>query len=421
MNGVRPGRVLALVMVTLVALLARLLLLPVACRWRRDQRAYAVLGRDDGLFTDNAKYFFCWLAMQRNEKCDATFLSDRPEVVAALRAVGVNALRCSSPAAWLLLLRAGTLVLDGVDARPVRKALYAGARVIQIWHGIPLKEIELPLFNRRLQELSLPLRVVQRIQKFIIGRYPVYDILVCTSDAMKATVFSRCFRAHEIVATGYPRNDIFWSETPEHNSLIRINVDDAALNRIRSHQRKIGKVILYMPTFRGEGLEAPREWGLDLEALAAFGAEHQMLIVLKLHPLVGNALIDLPEGVLLLDSQSDAYPLLRFTDLLITDYSSVYFDYLLLNRPVVFFPFDYDSYVSSDRSLLFDYGAVTPGPCVMTNGHLLEALYEILVRGDDRWGDARKKLCECMFNDVNAKASQRLFDVLQRDELRSQK
>ena len=62
------------------------------------------------------------------------------------------------------------------------------------------------------------------------------------------------------------------------------------------------------------------------------------------------------------DPQLDIYPLLKHTDMMITDYSSIYFDYLLLDKPIIFYPYDFEQYTKDDRNLLFDYESMTPGP-----------------------------------------------------------
>ena len=82
---------------------------------------------------------------------------------------------------------------------------------------------------------------------------------------------------------------------------------------------------------------------------------------------------------------SDADPLLPLTDILVTDYSGIYFEFLLLDRPVVFFAFDYEKYVSQDRELYFPYGEVTPGPKAKNLRELMGYLAEVSAgRDDDR-------------------------------------
>ena len=67
-------------------------------------------------------------------------------------------------------------------------------------------------------------------------------------------------------------------------------------------------------------------------------------------------------NVILLDKSMDVYPLLPKTDVLITDYSSIYYDYILMpEKDVLLFPFDYQDYIRNSRDLAYDYLTYTPG------------------------------------------------------------
>lgn len=79
-------------------------------------------------------------------------------------------------------------------------------------------------------------------------------------------------------------------------------------------------------------------------------------------------------NILFIKPFEDIYPLLPVSDYLITDYSSIYFDYLLLNKEIIFYPFDYTEYVNEDRKLYFDYDEITPGEKVYTFEKLLDTL-----------------------------------------------
>ena len=106
-------------------------------------------------------------------------------------------------------------------------------------------------------------------------------------------------------------------------------------------------------------------------------------------------------------ANSDIYPLLRDVDVLVTDYSSIYFDFLLLDRPVVFFCYDLDSYTRDDRALLFDYQTMTPGPKARTMAELVSALHQVAA-GDDPWRAERALVASLVFDHLEAGASKRL-------------
>ena len=90
--------------------------------------------------------------------------------------------------------------------------------------------------------------------------------------------------------------------------------------------------------------------------------EHNTTFLIKLHK--NDYSVVLNQGysnINLLDNTSDMYPLFATIDLLITDYSSIFFDFLLTNKPILFYPYDKETYLTQNRSLYDDYDSVTPG------------------------------------------------------------
>jgi len=92
-----------------------------------------------------------------------------------------------------------------------------------------------------------------------------------------------------------------------------------------------------------------------------------LLFIFKLHPLTVFEKINLDEvnkfsNLTVMDKNMDIYPILPFTDCLISDYSSIYYDYLLMkDKEVYLFPYDYEEYILKSRSLAFDYNKQMPG------------------------------------------------------------
>lgn len=91
------------------------------------------------------------------------------------------------------------------------------------------------------------------------------------------------------------------------------------------------------------------------------------------------------------DQSADIQELLMDTDLLVTDYSSAYIDYLLLNRPVVFYNFDFEDYLLNDREMYYEYDCVTPGYKAENFDQLLEE-FERLADGEDRFVKEREEV-----------------------------
>jgi len=173
-----------------------------------------------------------------------------------------------------------------------------------------------------------------------------------------------------IHATGIPRMDLFFDDAHKARAIDAVH---AALPRLRD-----SRVILFVPTFRGSGpSDAFYDYDrLDLAALHALCVEQDAVFVVKMHPFVRKPLkIPAEFSDRLIDATSfrEVNDLLLVSDLVITDYSSVVFEYATLQRPMVFFAYDLDEYIAS-RDFYEEFTEFVPGKIVRTFPALLEAL-----------------------------------------------
>jgi CDP-glycerol glycerophosphotransferase len=238
--------------------------------------------------------------------------------------------------------------------------------------------------------------------------YSHYDAVASTSPWVTRELFSRVFQAASFMEHGYPRNDVLLRAPAGHDLL---NADRDCYARVKRHRGSGGRVVVYMPTFRDSGMnfvDADGRAVLNPAALSAFAAENNVLFLLKLHPYLRDAALSALPGCVRYPSHLDIYPLLPLADVLITDYSSVYFDFLLLNRPLLFFPYDLSRYVSQDRELFFPYESMTPGPRAATQAELLDALRAILSGAGDPYAEERGRLRDLLFSHRDADAAHRV-------------
>ena len=105
------------------------------------------------------------------------------------------------------------------------------------------------------------------------------------------------------------------------------------------------------------------------------------------------------ERVYFVKKNTDPYPILGLTDILITDYSSVFIDYLLLDRYIIFFPYDLDRYIKSERELYYNYEDITPGIKVYEYEEL-EKVLKAYLEGQDMYKLQRKKALNYFFDEV---------------------
>lgn len=205
-------------------------------------------------------------------------------------------------------------------------------------------------------------------QKMAMHTY--YDYATVSSEDVRKH-YAEAFNMNieNIIPVGVPRADFFFDERKVNETK----------NKIYSlfPDLKDKKVILYAPTFRGFG-KTRKSFNIEFDFnKIAKNISDEYVIALKLHPSVelSNIIIDDDNSkkVVNISSYSDANDILTVTDLLISDYSSIVFDYSLLNRPMIFFAYDLEEY-RSDRDFYYDYEEFVPGPIAKTNDEIISLI-----------------------------------------------
>lgn len=231
---------------------------------------------------------------------------------------------------------------------------------VQLWHAAGAMK-QFGLNDPSNKERSL--RANARFQTV----YNQFDHVVVGSDSM-AEIFQESFGlpVERMLWTGVPRTDFYFSE-PEM---------EVVAKRLQKQYPRIAdkKVMLYAPTFR-DGLLNSTELALDLDAFRkAFSDEY--ILLLRLHPAILKSFKNnYPDFVIDVSGYANIHDLLVVTDLLITDYSSIPFEFSLLGRPMIFFAYDLEKYRKS-RGFSVDYEAFVPGPVVTETEELIQVIKE---------------------------------------------
>lgn len=276
---------------------------------------------------------------------------------------------------------------------------------ISLWHGMPLKKIG----------------YLGESDHYGMKDYSSYRI--STSELTRALI-SASFRekANKVYITGQPRNDYLFEE----KSLFK-NIQD-------SNEYK--KIIFYMPTFR-ENCTDPRNVDgrysdgnairsnnflrvddFNLDKFNKYLEENEILFLMKLHPFEEKSIskdhfgpnIKVINSKILDEDNIDVNHILSSIDILITDYSSVYFDFLILNKPIIFLVPDLDSYSRSRGGFTLEpFDLWTPGPKVVCQNELLHEVSSLL-NGDDLYLSHRIEINSTInkFSDNNN--SKRVFE-----------
>jgi len=206
----------------------------------------------------------------------------------------------------------------------------------------------------------------------------------------------------KIVATGIPRTDIFFDEEYKYT------IKEELYHRYPFLKEK--KVILFAPTFRGNGQQSAYYdiHKLDLEKLYN-GLKKDYIFLFKLHPFVNDKLVipnEYKDFYYDFSSYREINDLLFITDLLITDYSSVCFEFALLNKPMVFFAYDVEEYIQT-RDFYYDYYSFIPGSLVKTTEDLIE-----VIQKEDFQMHKIPDFVHYFFDHTDGKSSARVVDQL---------
>lgn len=253
-------------------------------------------------------------------------------------------------------------------------------RVVQLWHGVGLKSMQDVVNATTVDGVRYDRNMVlssgdkgwTKFKKmlwhfrhaYFSERFEHYFMLVCPGQERVEQIaktmnipLNRCF------ISGHPRNIYL------HSAECRPGV----------HR------ILYAPTFRWDPKAEEKLCGQIIEAaemIEAFLAESGYELTVRLHPLTwrnySKQLEELEENCehIIIDREKDVYKTLASYDVLITDYSSIAYDFVLLDRPVVFFNFDYKEYQQYDHSLNYNYDEYSPGMKTSTWEETLAAIRE---------------------------------------------
>ncbi len=230
--------------------------------------------------------------------------------------------------------------------------------IIQLWHGTgTLKRFGQDVNTGKLRKLEKN------------ANSKVTHLIVNSMETKKEYAQSFGIEEDKVFIYGMPRTDVFFDRKKIKEKKSKFYDQYPAL--------KDKKLILYAPTFRDQEKKEPR-LALDTSFLCNNLPENYV-ILLRLHPFVAEAMTldnDWKRGkedrVIAMSSYPDVNTLLLVSDYLITDYSSVMFEYCLREKPIIFYAYDLEEFSDCGRGFYRNYEEYVPGPVVRSTGEILE-------------------------------------------------
>ena len=298
-------------------------------------------------YLDNPKYIYQELLKNSNRVQPYWLVKDKT-LLHRLEALKYPVIYSFSVRGFWLQLRAEVVVFThGVRDDFIPCLIGAQTKRVQTFHGIPIKKIGFDNLKAGTSRGKI-------VRFFLPFLREDYDLVIAGSEEVKK-LYNSAFGTplEKIKITGYPRNDeIFRSSKNNYTK-----EDD-------------GFKIIYMPTLRGGindnfNLLAPHYF--DFDTIDSQLNSLNATLFIKLHPVQAftqedEELISRAKRIEAVDNHDDIYESLGKYDVLITDYSSIFFDFMIVGKPIIMAPIDYDDYVKHDREVYFDYQSLCPAP-----------------------------------------------------------
>ncbi len=357
-------------------------------------------------FADNPRYFYLYVS-QMDSSIRAIWISHNKEIVEFLNEKGYEAYYNHSLKGIWYCLRGKVYCFDNYS-KDISFWLSGGALKFNMWHGIPLKKIQADNIFDKIRHPKNGWEKFKSFPRRLSDEKPSHYVLT-TSEYMKP-IFKSAFQTEKVTTIGYPRVDGF-----AYNE-IKCLCTETELSVLRRIEKLLAadqscKMIYYMPTFRDS--ETTFFDVMDLQVFNDFLRENHYVFCTKLHPkskLRKQFQETESDYIVNIDADTDPYVFISVSDMLVTDYSSIYFDYLFANKPIVFFDYDLEQYLKDSREMYFDYEEYTPGVKARTQEEFQQALKDVLE--EDSFVTQRKQLQEKIYEETERPICGKLIDEI---------
>lgn len=351
-------------------------------------------------YSDNSKYMYNFIRANRKE-IKPIWLTRNQKIYQEIKKDGGDVYYVNSfKGVYYSLVAKYVFISSG--KQDVNPFFIGGAQIIQLFHGSPIKKIALDdrfatsntFFHKKILPILYPF-IYEYNCNYVVSNSSIFSPIL--SSAFNVPIGN-------IIESGSPRNDSFYLK------------DETEIIKFVRKNFPFCKILLYLPTFRGNG-QVQTIFNLkdfNPHQIEKFLEENNMVLISKAHYVDGVLEINSNSKSRILHLNDASVPdvnlVLKDVDVLITDYSSVYFDFLHTKKPIIFAAFDLISYIANSREMYFDYETIISGPIVKSWDSLCAELLNINIGLiDSKRIEYNSGYFNKYLDDQNCK---RLFDVI---------
>ena len=286
--------------------------------------------------------------------------------------------------------------------------VFRKAVMCYLHHGMPLKKWAADGLN---QGESLKQSPIKKIYCDIVSLNKKYDFFVTSSPAhditnCSALAFKGC-TMNKNVHSGTPRNDMFFNPNEEEIKSTKLAYSE------RFSFNKDSKVFLYLPTYRrisNNIFSLTTLSSEERERLTRILVENNIVLIEKSH---FSENVDFKgentEHIVFVDKNVNVQEMMLFSDCIISDYSGAFLDFILLNRPVIHFVYDYEYYKNIDSGLYYELDEFAAGNIACDFDELLAEIDNV-GKGIDNNAELRKEIANKFMTYEQGTASQKIFE-----------
>jgi len=355
-------------------------------------------------YQDNSKYMFEYVN-KTNSGIKHIWITKNKNIVNYLQRKGYEAYYYLSLKGLYYQIRAGVVFFTNSHHDINDLNLISGAYKVSLWHGMPLKRlywddrVDLPS-NKLFKHIKLCLKMI----KWNIYSNVSRDLTIASSNFCLNS-FRSAFRlknTDDVLLVGQPRNYILLTSKYDYDkkkflSSLNINIGNNNF-----------KIITYMPTYRRSDRLIERQNNLIKELLSNYKLqtilkEFNCILLVKFHELANNDIKLIDNVYFLNNDQIDVQELLKMTDILVTDYSSCFIDYALVNRPIIFLANDIKEYERFENGFYVDYYLLAGKLLAQSVDEFVFILKDILTKNLDYYENI--KYINSLFNEFESSNS----------------